>query len=168
MTFTRRVLASVPMLICTVMTMGGPALADEPTAINWSRLQLNPQQAQHIQSMESKWNRNYMDVQPTIVEDQRKMTRLLGDPKADPVEIMALQQSIARKREQLRSEATANYLRKRQVLNQNQQHQLENMLRQQMDMRQRQIRPSGFQPDVMPDKIQDLMRRVRNIWPGES
>jgi hypothetical protein len=81
---------------------------------------------------------------------------------------MALQQSVARKREQLRSEATANYLRKRQVLNQNQQHQLENMLRQQMDMRQRQIRPSGFQPDVMPDKIQDLMRRVRNIWPGDS
>jgi hypothetical protein len=145
-----------------------PAFADDPTAINWTRLQLNPQQAQHIQSLESQWNRDYMDVQPTIMDDQKRMSRLLSDPKADPVEIMALQQTIARKRESLRSSATANYLRKRQVLNQSQQHQLEDMIRQQVDMRQRQIRPSGFQPDVMPDKIQDLMRRVRNIWPGES
>jgi hypothetical protein len=168
MTSTRRALASLTLLICGFLGMSGSASADEATttSINWTRLQLNPQQAQHIQSLENQWTRSYMDVQPSIVEDQRRLTRLMSDPNAHPAEIMALQQAISLKREQLRSNATANYLQKRQVLDQNQQHMLQDMMRQQVDMRQRQIRPSGFQPDVMPDKIQDLMRRVRGFIPG--
>lgn len=105
-----------------------------------------------------------MDLQPAIVEDQRRLTRLLSDPKSDPLEIMALQQAIARKKEQLRSVATANYLRKRQVLNEDQQRSLEDMIRQVLATRQRTLNGPS-QSDVMSDRIQNLFERVRNVWP---
>jgi len=141
------------------------ALADDVhCAINWKRLGLSAQQSQQIQYLETQWNTEYMEIQPGIVEDQRKLTRLLADPKSDSLEIMALQQSIARKREQLRSAATANYLRKRQILSEGQQHALEDMIREAIAERQHVTIP-GSQADVAPDRIQSLIERVRNIWP---
>ena len=146
----------------------GPALADESRcSINWARLNLSPEQTQQIQSLEQQWNKDYMDLQPVIIDDQHKLTRLLSDPKSDPVEIMALQQAIARKKEQLRSNATANYLRKRQLLNEAQQHGLEDMMRQAVADRQRASGPGG-QTEVMPDHIQYLIQRVRHIWTRNS
>lgn len=141
-----------------------PAGADELRAgINWQRLNLTPQQSQQIQALEAEWNHDYMQIQPAIIEEQRKLTRLLSDPKSDPLEIMALQQSIARKKEQLRAAATANYLHKRQLLNDGQQHGLEDMIHQAVAERQRLVNP-GAQTDVMPDHIQYLIQRVRTIW----
>lgn len=156
------------LLICG-LGAGQVVLADEAvqTSINWQRLQLNPQQAQTIQVLESQWNHDYLEIQPSIVGDQRKLAKLLSDPKSDPLEIMALQQSIARKREQLRSTATANYLRKRQVLNETQQQALQDMIRQAVAERQRSVTP-GFQTEVMPDHIQILINRVRGMWPGTT
>ena len=111
------------------LTEGLPAGADEiRMGINWQRLNLTPSQCQQIQQLESQWNHDFMEIQPSIIEDQRKLTRLLSDPKSDPLEIMALQQSIARQKEHLRAAATANYLRKRQLLNDGQQHGLEDMI----------------------------------------
>ena len=141
-----------------------PASADElRMGINWQRLNLTPQQSQQIQCLEAQWNHDYMEIQPAIIEEQHKLTRLLSDPKSDPLEIMALQQSIARKKEQLRAAATANYLRKRQLLNDGQQHGLEDMIHQAVAERQRVSSP-GAQTEVMPDHIQYLIQRVRNIW----
>jgi Spy/CpxP family protein refolding chaperone len=143
---------------------GQAAVADElRMGINWQRLNLTPQQSQQIQALEAQWNHDYMELQPTIIEEQHRLTRLLSDPKSDPLEIMALQQSIARKKEQLRAAATANYLRKRQLLNDGQQHGLEDMIHQAVAERQRMNNP-GAQTDVMPDHIQYLIQRVRNIW----
>lgn len=141
-----------------------PAGADElRMGINWQRLNLSPQQSQQIQTLEAQWNHDYMEIQPAIIDEQHKLTRLLSDPKSDPLEIMALQQSIARKKEQLRAAATANYLRKRQLLTDGQQHGLEDMIHQAVAERQRAANP-GAQTDVMPDHIQYLIQRVRNIW----
>jgi|SRR5215470_3810122 len=150
------------LLISGILT---PVQADDVhCAINWKRLGLTPQQSQHIQLLEAQWNSEYMGIQPGLVEDQRRLTRLLSDPKSDSLEIMALQQSIARKREQLRSAATANYLRKRQILSEGQQHALEDMIREAIAERQHVVVP-GSQAEVMPDRIQSLIERVRNIWP---
>lgn len=141
------------------------AQADESHCnIDWQRLQLSSQQNQQIQMLEGQWNQAYLDIQPAIVEDQRRLTRLLSDPKSDALEIMTLQQGIARRKEQLRSVATANYLRKRQVLNDDQQRSLEDMIRQVLATRQRTLNP-GSQTDVMSDRIQGLFERVRNVWP---
>lgn len=140
------------------------ASADElRMGINWQRLNLTPGQSQQIHTLESQWNHDYMEVQPSIVEDQQKLRRLLANPKPQELEIMALQQSIARKQEQLRAAATANYLRKRQLLNETQQRSLEEMIQHAVAERQRMANP-GSQTDVMPDHIQNLMQRVRNIW----
>src|SRR5438067_1837805 len=169
MEISRKLLSVTSATVCGAAFFVLPAFADDVAAqnINWSRLQLNPQQSQHIQMLEAQWNHDYMEVQPSIVEDQRRLTRLLADPKSDPLEIMALQQAIARKREQLRSTATASYLRKRQVLNDGQQHELEDMMRQMIDQHQH-MAPGGFQTGVMPDHIQNLIQRVRNIWAGNE
>jgi hypothetical protein len=109
----------------------------EHRCIDWKRLNLSTQQYQAIGQLDDSWHAKYQHTQPQIIENQRKLERLLSDSKSDPLEIMATQQNIARLKEQLRNEATTNYLRKRAVLNEGQQHQLEGMLSQMVMDRQR-------------------------------
>jgi hypothetical protein len=104
--------------------------------VDWKRLNLSTQQSQSITQLDDYWHAKYQHVQPQIMESQKKLERLLSDSKSDPLEIMATQQNIARLKEQLRNEATTNYLRKRAVLNEGQQHQLEAMLSQMVMERQ--------------------------------
>ncbi len=155
------------LLLVSACIIGGsqPSLADEDGCrIDWTHLELTPTQTQQIRTLEAQWNQEYMQVQPSVIDDQRRLSRLLSDPRSDPLEVMALQQSIARKKEHLRASATASYLRKRQVLNDGQRQALEDMIRQAVAQRQRVLSP-GSQTEVMPDRIQNLMQRVRNIWP---
>ena len=141
-----------------------PAWAgDDGCRIDWAHLELTPEQSQQIHSLEAQWNQEYMQMQPSVIDEQKRLTRLLSDPRSDPLEVMTLQQSIARKKEHLRASATASYLRKRQVLNDGQRQVLEDMIRQAVAQRQRVLSP-GAQTEVMPDRVQNLMQRVRNIW----
>jgi len=141
-----------------------PARAGEDSCkIDWTQLELSPAQSQQIHTLEAQWNQEYMQVQPSVIDEQKRLTRLLSDPRSDPLEVMTLQQSIARKKEHLRASATASYLRKRQVLNDGQRQALEDMIRQAVAQRQRVLSP-GSQTEVMPDRVQNLMQRVRNIW----
>lgn len=106
-------------------------LADDEartTCVEWKKLSLSAPQSQQIQSLEQDWNSKYMKLQPDILEHQRKLAKLLMDPKSDPLEIMSTNQRIAHLKEQLRNEAVTNYLKKRAVLNSDQQHQLEGMM----------------------------------------
>lgn len=111
--------------------------------------------------MEAQWQQDYSQIKPAIAEEQRKLQRLLESHNADPVELMAVQQSLQRKKDQLNQAATANYLRKRQVLNENQQHQLEQMIRQRIAEKQKEMHPN-VQSNEMPNRLQDLMQRVLN------
>jgi hypothetical protein len=144
-----------------------PVVADEGhhCCVDWSKLNLNQTQSTQIQSLEDEWAHQYSEIRPVIVEDQQKLTKLLADHNSDPVEVMALQQSIARKREQLNGLATANYLKKRQILSENQQFSLEQMIKEAVRRRQSQMYPGSHTTDVASDRIQNLMNRVRNIWP---
>ncbi len=142
----------------------GAALADDHRSIDWTKLNLTPAQQQQIQVLEADWNKQYTETRPVIIEEQRRLSKLLGNPGADPVDIMSVQQTIARKKESLNQLATANYLKKRQLLNENQQYSLEIMVKNAVAMRQRQMNPGG-QTEVMPDRVQSLIERVRNIWP---
>lgn len=160
---------------------GYPARADDDTNgagvrghcvnIDWGRLDLTSSQNQQIQQLETEWNREFGQMRPAIVDDQRKLWKLLQDHNSDPVEIMSLQQSIARRKEQLHALATANYLKKRQLLNENQQHNLEQMMRQMLNarMRMRSTTSGDLQEAEGPtDHIQNLIHRVRNIWPVQQ
>lgn len=157
---------SISVVACFLL--GQAVRADEGhCCIDWNKLNLTPTQSQQIHGLEAQWNQSYSEIKPSILEDQAKLQRLLADHTSDPVEIMALQQTIARKKEQLNALATANYLKKRQLLNDNQQEHLEFMVRQVVASRQRGMSPAS-QTEVMPDRVQDLIQKVRNIWPVQQ
>jgi hypothetical protein len=158
---------SIASLISIAITCGGTgfAFADECKGlIDWQKLNLSTQQQQQVQNLEAQWNRDYMELQPAILEDQRKLTQELSDSRPDPVEVMALQQSIARKQEQLRATATANYLRKRQCLNEDQCKQMEDMLHQALADRRRNYYNPNMPEGASPDQITGLWRRVQTMW----
>lgn len=129
--------AYVLSLASTYLLSGAPCLAQaQDRGLDWKKLNLNTQQSQQIQNLEQDWNGKYMQIQPQIQDHQRKLARLLVDPKSDSLEIMSTNQTLTRLKEQLRNEATTNYLRKRAILNQDQQHQLESMMQQMISSRQ--------------------------------
>ena len=145
-----------------------PALADDDhhCCVDWARLNLTSSQNTQVQQLEDEWARQYNEIRPVIIEDQQKLTKLLANHNSDPVEVMALQQAIARKKEQLNGYATINYLKKRQVLTDNQQFALEQQIKDAVRRRQTALYPGSHGGDVATDRIQNLLNRVR--WPVQS
>lgn len=160
-------------LVRAAIIVGGiglltPVMAGEEhhCCVDWSRLNLTAAQNAQVQQLEDEWARQYNEIRPVIVEDQQKLTRLLANHNSDPVEVMALQQSIARKKEQLNGYATINYLKKRQLLTENQQFNLEQQIKDAVRKRQNDMYPGSHGSDVATDRIQNLLNRVR--WPVQS
>jgi hypothetical protein len=139
--------------------LSSAAMADPTKCVEWKRLGLTQQQNQSIAALDAEWKKKYATTQPQIVEAQKKLEGLLPDPKSDPLEIMATQQTIARLKENLRNEATTNYLRKRAILNSLQQHQLEGMLQQMVMERQRPL--NGAAQAEQPGGITNIVNKVR-------
>lgn len=157
------VLKQITLSLLVLLAAAGPCSANPHCPIDWSQFHLNQQQQQQLAVLDGQWDRSYSQVKPEIVTDQARLSDLLADTKSDPLEVVSLQQSIARKKEQLRSLATSIYLRKRQILNQEQQLQLEECMRQYMDAKRRQA-SGGSQTDAMPDGVNNLINKVRNMW----
>ena len=137
-------------------------------SIDWNKLNLTSSQSSQIQQLEQSWYKDSGDIIPQIREDQTKLQRAIADHNADSITVMALQQSVARKREQLNSLAMQSFLNKKKCPRQrSEESSLEDMFRQAVQNRKSQLNP-GSQTEVMPDKIQNLMQRVRSIWPDNS
>ena len=124
-------------------------------------------QSSQIHELEQQWYKESGEIIPQIREDQSKLQKAFADHDADPVQVMGIQHQVARRREQLQSLATQNFLAKKKVLNDAQKKQLEDLVRVAVANRKSQMFP-GSQTEVMPDKIQSLMQRVRDIWPVNS
>lgn len=148
---------ALALTITLVSALG--ADAQECRGVDWKKLNLSSQQSQQIKQLEQEWNSKYMKIQPDILDHQRKLQKLLLDPKSDPLEIMSTNQSVFRLKEQLRNEATANYLRKRAVLNQDQQHQLESMMQQMIVLRQQS--GGGAPQQEESGGFMDIIQKVR-------
>ena len=140
-----------------------PAVADGKCPIDWSKLNLTPAQKQQIDQIEAQWQHELMEIKPAIVEDQQKLTKKLGE-NCDQLEVIALQESIQRKQNQLRQVAMMTVLKKKLVLNEIQKRNMEAMMNQAILARQREMNP-GSETRVMPDGVQDLIQRVRNVFP---
>lgn len=137
------------------------ALADEGRGcVDWQQLGLTVEQTQQIQVLESDWNSKYTKIQPQILENQKRLARLLPDAKSDPIEILSTQQNITRLREQLRNEATANYLRKRAILTDNQQHQLEGQIQRLVAEKQKAGAPTT-QPDEQNNGFMSVIHKIQ-------
>ena len=113
------------MLIVTQSVASADPIAPPP----YNRLRLNDQQSRQIASLDSEWSSKYQDLKPQLMDRQHHLAELLSSPKSDPLEITATQQQINQIKEQLSGAATATYLRKRRVLNTDQQHELEEWLK---------------------------------------
>ncbi len=135
--------------------------------IDWSKLELSPQQSNQVQQLEQQWYKESGEILPQIREEQLKLQKLLAEHNPDSMQIVGLQQSIARRKEQLNLAAMQNYLSKKKLLNDKQQLQFEQMIQQNMTKRRMQLYP-GSQTEPMPDKIQMLMQRVKNIFPMDK
>lgn len=151
------------MAVGAVFITNGMAYADEAAGkpcVDWKKLNLSSTQSQQIQALETDWNSKYMKIQPEILDHQRKYAKMLMDPKSDPLEIMSTNQKIAHLKEVLRNEATTNYLKKRAILNSDQQHLLETMMQQMIASRQQ----SAATPPVAGDEqggFMDIIHKVR-------
>jgi Spy/CpxP family protein refolding chaperone len=159
-------LLTLSLALSLTAQSGALAVGEEHTAVDWNKLGLSEDQNKQIQELETDWEKHYAELKTTINEEQKRLVKLLGIHSSDPVEIMALQSSIARKREQLSAIAVATYLKKREVLTDNQQHTLELMMKQ--AFQQNHSSGYGTETEVMPDHIQGLMQRVRKIWPVQG
>ena len=138
-----RLVSVTTLALSALITGAGPTFAEDEGkgCVDWKKLNLSTSQAHQVQTLEQDWTSKYMKIQPDILSEQKKLARLLLDPKSDPLEIMATNQRIAHLKEQLRNEATTNYLKKRAILNGDQQHQLEFMMQQMIATRQQSAAP---------------------------
>jgi hypothetical protein len=144
-----------------------PAFADATKChIRWDKLNLSPSQSQQIAQIETQWQHDFTEIKPTIIEEQQKLTKKLGE-HCDQLEVISLQESIQRKQNQLRQIAMMTFLKKRSVLNESQQHNLEAMMNQEIISRQRERNP-GSQQNIVPDGVQDLLQRVNGVFPVNS
>jgi len=160
----------IALAFCVLSSMLSPVAAFAPTdkpICDWNKLALNEDQSKQIQEIEAGWNQKYRELMPSLAEDQQKLSKLLEDHNSDPVEIMTLQTSVARKREQLNAVALSTYLKKKALLDDNQKHVLELMTKRAIAERHRNDATSSVNEE-MPDHIQGLMQRVRNIWPVQG
>ncbi len=152
---------ALTLALGTTLLTGGFAFADEETkcCVDWKKLSLSQPQSQQIGALEQDWNSKYLKIQPEILEQQRKLAKLLMEPKSDPLDIMSTNQRIAHLKENLRNEATANYLKKKAILNPDQQHQLEGMMQQMIATKQQSVTnaPQGEEQGG----FMDIIHKVR-------
>ena len=153
------------------ISQSNPCLAQETPSnacsIDLSKLNLSNAQSSQIKQLDQQWYKESGEIIPLINEDRTKLQRALADHNAEGVQVFALQQSVARRKEQLNSIAMQTFLAKKKVLDESQKKRLEDMVLLAVQNRKSQMYP-GSQTEVMPDKIQSLMQRVRDIWPVNS
>ena len=124
-----RTVACCLFSLVTLVAVPQGALAKNGLDAPYDRLNLSPQQMNKIQSLETQWHNTYSQLQPQLQQAQKRLVGLLAQPKSDPIEITSTQQRINQLREQLSGSATANYLRKRRLLNGGQKQQLESWMK---------------------------------------
>jgi Spy/CpxP family protein refolding chaperone len=99
--------------------------------IEWSDLSLTEDQLSKIQELDEEWKRVEQLIRPKIIRDQQQLKNIMSNPHIDEDQIRKLQRDIMLRQEQLRYEATENFLSKRRLLNTKQRETLHKMMSQQ-------------------------------------
>jgi Spy/CpxP family protein refolding chaperone len=98
------------------------------TQINWGKLNLSSEQMEKIQSLDKEWMRIQQLIRPKIIRDQQQLKNIMSNPEVDEDLIRKLQRDIMLRQEQLRYEATENFLSKRRILTSEQREKLHKMV----------------------------------------
>lgn len=96
--------------------------------INWTQLNLSEDQAKKMNELDDQWGRIEQLIRPKIIRDQQQLKNIMSNPNADDEQIRNLQRDIMTRQEQLRFEATENFLSKRRILNTKQREVLHKMM----------------------------------------
>jgi len=110
----------------TVLSQAGPdAFAQQ---IDWSELDLSPQQVHYIQSLEQQWRQKYRTVHPQLSAKRQQLRQMMSNPNADSRQMLSVQQDIQDHEQALREEATRVFMEKRRVLSHDQRKALHEMM----------------------------------------
>jgi hypothetical protein len=96
--------------------------------IQWETLDLSEQQRQSIQQLDQHWHSTVSEVVPRIQEQEKRLKHLMSSQKPDEPTILQVQQSIHQDKSRLKMEATQIFLRKRKILNKQQENRLLRMI----------------------------------------
>lgn len=98
--------------------------------INWSGLELTNEQMVQMESLDNQWQKVQQMVRPKLIRDQQTLRNVITNPNLNEDYIRKLQRDIMLRQEQLRYEATENFLSKRRLLNKDQREKLHKMMKQ--------------------------------------
>lgn len=96
--------------------------------VNWNSLQLNSDQNQVIQKLDSEWQATYGQVYPQIQTDKAKLRSMLNDPNAQSEDVMKMQDQIHRNEQTLRNEAARVFMKKKEALDSSQKQKLKEQM----------------------------------------
>lgn len=97
-------------------------------SIDWQLLNLTEDQKRKIKELDLQWTSLEQTIRPKILRDQQQLKTIMVNPNADDNQIRKLQKDIMIRQEQLRYEATENFLSKRRLLNDEQRQKLHKMM----------------------------------------
>lgn len=126
---SQKITNALVLLLVALTAAPIAAFADPDVPPPYDKLQLAPDQVARIQQLDADWKQNYSNLGPRLRTAESRLTQLLATPTSDPLEVTSQQQRVNQLKETLAEQATANYLRKRRLLNTDQQKQLEGYLR---------------------------------------
>jgi Spy/CpxP family protein refolding chaperone len=113
---------------CLLSAMMFLALPSECLAreVNWSGLNLSPQQENQINQLEGNWEKTHEEVSVQIDRDMAELRQIL--PTGDTQRIRQLQSRITQNKMYLLNQSMDTFLRKRDTLTPVQRQQLQKMM----------------------------------------
>lgn len=98
------------------------------TKINWDDLNLSSRQKMDICKLDTHWKEISTDLRQSLSRYQNQLKIQLSDRFSTDCDIKYSQKQIQLRQQQLQNEATDTFLKKRQVLNQDQRAKLHEMI----------------------------------------
>ncbi len=130
--------------------------------IDWSKLNLNQEQALKVQQCDQEWFKELQETQPEIQALQSKLKKLLASPKPEATEIMLVQQQLDSKKAKLKMKATQNILRKKEILDENQKKAFNNQMETEI-VRRKQL-GNGVDNTVQPVRWKRIWNDMQNVF----
>lgn len=134
--------------------------------IDYTRLDLTPDQSNKIQGLDKEFQDKYQQIKPAITENQQKVKKLMASSSSDATEIMMVQQKIDDLQGELRRFAAQILIKKKDCLNPTQRERLEQMIKEELIKRGQD--KGGVQANPVPQRWQKLIRGVEGIFNPDS
>lgn len=134
--------------------------------IDYSKLNLTPEQAVKIQQCDQEWFQELQQTQPEIQGLQQKFRKLMSNSKPDAAEILLVQQQIEAKKSKLKLKATQTLLKKKQLLDETQKKALDNQF--QGEILKARQQGTGVDSNVQQVRWKKIWNNMQNVFNQET